>query len=131
MGWRRSAALIVLVTTGCQGEGGTYAAACSTPLEGWGTEADGLYELRPTRQVQLASDGSLLWDRQVLSDDTLRQRMLEAYRFNPSPQVVLEIAPSADCGRVRAVRAVMDSTLLCEEGLCSEGQHPETWPLAQ
>ena len=124
------AALMMAATAGCQADSEHYAARCSLPLEGWGREADGLYELRPVMPVQLASDGSLLWDRVSISDDTLREHLFEASRMSVPPQIILEVAPSADCRRVSDVRAIMDQSPVCKEGGCSEGWRHETWPLS-
>ena len=124
--WTLAACLIL---SACQRGTETYAAGCSIPLAGWGREADGLYELRPTMPIYLTSDGSLLWNRKAISNPELGRRLNEAASFTVAPQVVLEVAPSAECTRVGAVRDVMNDTQLCRDGGCSEGWNHNQWPL--
>jgi hypothetical protein len=81
--------------------------------------------------VYLASDGSVLWNHAIVSDNILRRYMMEINSMNPEPQVILEVAPAAACARVTAVRAIMDETPMCSGrySLCSEGGNWKQWRL--
>jgi len=80
--------------------------------------------------VYIGSDGSIIWNKTIISDAMLRRYMLEMSTENPTPQAVLEVSPAADCKRVRAVRAVMDASPMCkgQQSLCSEGWGWRQWP---
>lgn len=126
---------IILVSAlslpGCDRVPKTYSAACATPLPDWGTEKDGIGHLVPLRPVYLATDGSVLWNKEAISDSQLRTHMNEASGLRPVPQIILEVSPSASCERVREVRAIMDSAPICKDPhlRCSEGWNSEEWPM--
>lgn len=124
------ASLASLVTTGCDRGSENYASSCSTPRKHWGREKDGIGHLRTVQPIYIASDGSTLWNKAVISDATLLRYMALMGNMNPEPQAVLEVAPAAACGRVEAVRAIMDTAPLCKgpHSLCSEGWNWRQWP---
>lgn len=114
---------------GCDRAPTTYAAACSTPLAHWGRERDGIGHLRMVQPVYIASDGSILWNKAVISDNKLRHYMSEMSKLNPEPQAVLDVSPAATCNRVEAVRTIMDAAPMCKGpySLCSEGWNWRQW----
>ena len=123
---------VVLATSlsGCDRAPMTYAANCATPLANWGREKDGIGHLRAVQPIYIGSDGSILWNKVVISDATLRRYMSRMSTMNPEPQAVLDISPATACSRVQAVRAIMNSTPLCKgrHPLCSEGWNWRQWP---
>lgn len=123
-------ALAGLSVSGCNPKPETYAANCSIPLKHWGREKDGIGHLRTVQPVYLATDGSILWNSEVVSDATLKRYMAKVSVLNPEPQMVLEVAPAATCHRVEAVRAILDAAPLCKGPypLCSEGWNWRQWP---
>jgi hypothetical protein len=100
------------------------------PLTHWGREKDGLSHLRIVQPIYIGSDGSTLWNKVIISDATLQRYMAQVSVMNPEPQVVLDIAPSASCKRVKSVRAIIDAAPLCKgpHSLCSEGWNWRQWP---
>ena len=124
------ASALALVLANCSKPPQTYSAACSIPLSNWKTEKDGIGHLLPVMPVYVGSDGTVLWTKDTISDEQLRTNMLEVSKLNPVPQIVLEISPSASCGRVRAIRAIMDAAPVCKGPLrrCSEGWNWREWP---
>jgi len=122
--------LAALGTMGCDQTPKTYASNCSTPLKNWGREKDGIGHLRVVQPIYVASDGSTLWNKVVISDATLRYYMAKMSAMAPEPQIVLDIAPTASCDRVKAVRTIMDAAPLCNgpHSLCSEGWNWRQWP---
>ncbi|WP_148276527.1 ExbD/TolR family protein [Sphingobium sp. SYK-6] len=122
--------LLVGLVTGCSRAPQTYAADCPIPLPHWGREKDGVGHLMMVQPVYLTSDGSILWNKTIISDDTLRRYMMQMSAMKPQPQVVLDVAPSAACSRVAAVRAIMDAAPMCRGPYshCSEGWNWEQWP---
>lgn len=82
--------------------------------------------------VFIGSDGSVLWGKVAISDAKLREYMNEASGLNPTPQVILEVSPSALCARVTTVRTIMDAAPMCKgpHSLCSEGWNWKEWPIA-
>lgn len=127
---RLIALALFLATLGCEKAPGTYAANCATPPENWGREKDGIGHLRTVQPIDVASDGSVIWNANLISDATLRRYMLRMSAMNPEPQVVLNVSPAAACDRVRAIRAIMDAAPICKEphSLCSEGWNWKRWP---
>lgn len=122
--------LVAMLAGGCNQAPQTYAANCSTPLGHWGREKDGVGHLRVVQPVYIGSDGSILWNRAIISEAALRGYMSEMSIMNPQPQAVLEVSPAAACKKVRSVRAVMDAAPLCKGpySLCSEGWNWRQWP---
>jgi hypothetical protein len=122
--------LLAILPSGCDRATTTYAASCSTPLAHWGREKDGVGHLRVVQPVYVGSDGSILWNKAVISDTTLRRYMYQMSSLNPNPQAVLDASPSASCNRVGAVRAIMDAAPMCKgpHSLCSEGWNWRQWP---
>ena len=80
--------------------------------------------------VLIGSDGSILWNDVVISDAKLRNYMAKVSEFNPEPHIVLEVSPSAACGRVNEVRKIMNDAPICSRRypLCSEGWNWKQWP---
>lgn len=119
-----------ILPSGCDRAPLTYAANCSAPLAHWGREKDGVGHLRVVQPVYIGSDGSILWNKAVISDTTLRRYMSQMSSMNPEPQAVLDVSPSAACSRVGAVRAIMDAAPMCKgpHSLCSEGWNWRQWP---
>lgn len=115
---------------GCDRAPMTYAASCATPLPHWARERNGIGHLRVVQPVYVGSDGSILWNKVVISDATLRRYMSLASTMNPEPQAVLEFLPATPCSRVQAVRSIMDAAPLCKgpHSLCSEGWNWRQWP---
>ena len=100
-----------------------YATGCSTPLKNWMTDQNGVkYHLRGAVVFEMRGDGSLKYDGRSLSDKQLRGFM-DATTGSDQPQIVLEVAPSADCSRVEEIRSLIDSYPTChlEWPLCGEG----------
>lgn len=126
------AALALFITMGCSRAPDNYATSCSTPRKDWGREKDGIGHLRTVQPIYVASDGSTLWNKVVISDATLRHYMSLMSDMNPEPQAVLDIAPTAACNRVEAVRTIMDDAPLCKgpHSLCSEGWNWRQWPIS-
>jgi len=122
--------LLAALAIGCDRAPTTYAANCSTPLAHWGREKDGIGHLRAVQPIYIASDGSILWNKTVISDATLRLYMSRMSDMNPEPQAVLDVSPAASCSRVVAIRAIMDAAPLCKgpHSICSEGWHWRQWP---
>lgn len=116
--------------SGCDRTPPTYAAACSTPFAHWGREKNGIGHLRAVQPVYVGSDGSILWNKALISDDTLRRYMSQMSVMNPEPQVVLDVSPAAPCDRVITVRGIMDANPMCKgpHPLCSEGWNWRQWP---
>lgn len=130
---RYRAMLVFLLSTlvsGCDRAPKTYAAGCSTPLAHWGREKDGIGHLRAVQPVYIGSDGSVLWNKAVITDTTLRRYMSQMSILSPEPQAVLDVSPAAACDRVEAVRAIMDAAPMCKgpHSLCSEGWNWRQWP---
>lgn len=114
---------------GCSEPPKTYAASCSVPPGHWGERR--IAHLRAVQPVYVGPDGALLWNRSVITDAVLRRHMMQASAMDPAPQVVLQVAPTAPCDRVRAVRSIMDDAPLCKgpHSLCSEGSAWKRWPV--
>ena len=110
----------------------TYSAACAVPLSHWGTEKDGVGHHLPIISVFVASDGTVLWNKEAISNAELRAYMDQASGLNPIPQVILQVSPSASCARVEELRGIMDAAPMCRGPYprCSEGWKPDEWPLA-
>ncbi len=125
-----AAALASLVTMGCSRTSENYASSCSIPRKNWGREKDGIGHLRTVQPIYIASDGSTLWNKVVISDAVLRRYMERMSDMNPQPQAILDVAPAAACSRVETVRAIMDAAPLCKgpHSLCSEGWNWQQWP---
>jgi len=123
-------ALASFVIVGCSRAPENYASSCSTPRKNWGREKDGIGHLRMVQPIYVASDGSTLWNNTVIPDAVLRRYMAGMSDMNPQPQAVLDVAPTAACSRVEAVRAIMDAAPLCKgpHSLCSEGWNWRQWP---
>ena len=121
----------LLAATGCQKMPETYSAACSTPLPNWGTERNGIGHLLPVMPVYVGSDGSILWNQDIISDTQLRTYMKRVSALSPVPQVVLEVSPSASCSRVKVIRAIMAAAPICkgQYSRCSEGWNWKQWPV--
>ena len=121
---------LALAVAGCNKPPHTYSAACSTPLDNWTTEKDGIGHLLPVMPVYVGSDGTVLWGKTAISDVQLHTYMLETSQLNPAPQVVLEVSPSAHCDRVASVRRIMDAAPMCTGpySRCSEGWNWKQWP---
>jgi hypothetical protein len=121
---------LVTPLVGCNKAPQTYSAACSTPLRNWTTERNGIGHLLPVMPVYVGSDGTVLWSKDAISDAQLRKYMVAASELNPVPQVVLEVSPSAQCDRVKAIRAIMDAAPMCKGpySRCSEGWNWQEWP---
>ena len=100
------------------------------PRKDWGREKDGVGHLRVVQPIYVGSDGSTIWNNMIISDATLKRYMAKMGSLNPEPQAVLEIAPTAPCSRVEAIRAIMDAAPLCKgpHSLCSEGWNWQQWP---
>jgi hypothetical protein len=128
---RLTAVLLIAGLSACKETPQTYASSCSIPLSKWRTEKDGIRHLAVVMPVYVGSDGSVLWSKAAISDAQLRKYMLELGGLNPVPQVVLEVSPSASCERVRAIRAIMDATPVCQNQYtrCSEGWNWKQWPI--
>lgn len=124
--------LLGLLVGACDRTHPTYAAACSIPPTHWGREKDGIGHLRAVQPVYLGSDGSILWNKAIISDDTLRRYMSQVSDMNPEPQPILDVSPAAPCDRVIAVRTIMDAAPICKgpHSLCSEGWNWRQWPEA-
>lgn len=122
--------LLAPLANGCSGAPATYAANCATPLPHWGREKDGVGHLRMVQPVYLGSDGSILWNKAIISDATLRRYMSQMSVMNPEPQAVLDVSPAVVCDRVEAVRAIMEAAPMCKgpHSLCSEGWNWRQWP---
>jgi len=108
------AALASPLTIACSRAQDNYASICSAPREHWGRVKDGIGHLRTMQPIYVASDGSTLWNKVVISDATLRNYMSVMSGINPEPQAVLDIAPTAACNRVEAVRTIMDAAPMCK-----------------
>jgi hypothetical protein len=122
--------LPIIFASGCGRVPTTYAAHCSTPLAQWGRESDGFGHMRDVQPVYLASDGSILWNKAIITDNTLRLYMSRMSKMRPEPQVVLDVSPTAKCDRVEAVRTIMNAASMCAgpHSLCSEGGNWRQWP---
>jgi len=122
--------LPLLLLAACNSAPKTYSKDCSSPLSHWGSEKEGIGHLRIVNAVTIQSDGSLLWNRHKISDETLTDFMGKVGDMNPEPQIVLEIASLADCKRVKSVRKIMDTASICKGpySLCSEGANWRQWP---
>ena len=122
--------LLASLTSACNRAQATYAADCSTPLAHWGREKNGTGHLRVVQPVYLGSDGSIIWNKTVISDATLQRYMVQVSSMNPEPQAVLDVAPATSCDRVKMIRAIMDAAPMCKgpHSLCSEGWNWRQWP---
>ena len=122
--------LLAPLANGCDQAPTTYAASCSIPPTHWGREKDGVGHMRVVQPVYIGSDGSILWNKAIISDATLRSYMFQMSTMNPEPQAVLVVSPAAECKRVGAVRSIMDASPMCKgpHSLCSEGWNWRAWP---
>lgn len=122
------ALLMVCLIAACSEAPKNYAESCSVPLDHWGKQR--IAHLRDVQPVYVRADGSIIWNRDVIPDAALRRHMMRASVMDPAPQVVLQVAPTAPCERVKAVRSMMDEAPLCKapHSLCSEGSDWERWP---
>ena len=112
---RTALALILCgLAQGCQAGPETYAADCATPPSHWGREKDGIGHLRDVQPIYIGGDGSILFNNDAITDETLGRNMMKMSAWKPEPQVVLDVAPSASCERVEKVRAIMDASPLCK-----------------
>jgi hypothetical protein len=118
-----------LITSGCAKSPETYDLHCSTPLEHWHTEKEGIGHLRHVMLIKMDAAGAVIWDNNKISDSELLKRMQDVNRFHPLPQMILDVNSVAPCDRVRVVRKIMDSLPICSEGYssCSEGRGSENW----
>jgi biopolymer transport protein ExbD len=89
--------------------------------------------LRFVQPVYVGSDGSILWNKSLITDATLRDYVAKMSAMDPYPQVVLEVAPAAACQRVAAVRKIIDAAPFCHgpHSLCREGSNWKQWPVAE
>ena len=71
-----------------------------------------------------------MWNEGIISDAVLTRYMAKMSAMNPEPQVILEVAPAAQCNRVEAVRNIMNAAPICKglHSLCSEGWNWQRWP---
>ena len=113
---------------GCSQSTNTYALNCATPLDHWYGQSIG--HMRFVQPLYIRTDGSVLWNKEIISDAVLRRYMSQFSTLNPQPQIVLEVAPSTPCERVNSIRKIMDDTPICKGpySLCSEGSNWEQWP---
>ncbi len=108
---------------------GLYLANCAKPMDGWGTEVDGVGHLMIVVSGALSPDGHVRFNRKSVTDRELAETLAEVSRLNPLPQLVLEVDPLTPCSRVKEVRSLMERSPICEQGLCSEGRDPEDWEI--
>jgi hypothetical protein len=115
----------------CTPERRTYSASCSVPVSHWKTEKDGVGHLMIVFALYIGSDGSILWDKDIISKARLKTYMQRASALNPVPQMILEVSPSAPCSTVEAVRGIMDAAPMCKgpHSKCSEGWNWKQWPV--
>jgi len=83
-------AFLSFVTTGCGRAPENYASSCSTPRGHWGREKDGIGHLRTVQPIYVASDGSTLWNKTVISDATLQRYMAIMSEMSQSPRRFLK-----------------------------------------
>ena len=114
---------------GCSQPPQNYANSCSMPLAHWGREKGGLGHMAIPQPIYVGSDGSILWNRTLIDERQLRDYMHQMSELNPIPQAILEVAPTAPCSRVIAVRNAMDSAAMCKGPYshCSEGWQWRQW----
>lgn len=120
--------LVAFLLTGCSQSSSTYALNCATPPDHWlGQE---IVHMRFVQSVYIRTDGSVLWNKVMISDAILQRYMSRVSTMEPEPQIVLEVAQSASCERVETIRQIMDDAPICKgpHSLCSEGSNWEKWP---
>jgi hypothetical protein len=118
-------ACLLLLGGGATKEG--YAASCSTPLPGWQRPGSG-WHLLDRNRLRIRADGSLLWNRVVISRETLGDYLSRIRVMEPQPATILEVDSRANCAMVRSIRSQIDHVLGCaENGLCGEGIGRWNW----
>ena len=125
---------------GCFERATTYDAACSVPLSGWRLPKDGIGHLVPVMLVKLRSDGEVFlevhtgrlttYTGEQVDDTELRRRLADTVDYDPPIHVVLDVAATARCERVKQVRLAMQQSGVCPRH-CSEGRDWETWPFGK
>lgn len=64
---------------------------------------------------------TIAWDGVAIGRATLDGYFVQVRQLNPQPVTVLVLAPAVDCGRVEAVRRMMEARLQCStEHRCVE-----------
>ena len=108
-----------------------YHSDCATPPASFQTANDGIGHLRPYVTITIAPDGAIGWAGSSISNDQLVAYVRGSSRLNPTPQIVLDAAPTAPCDEVEHVRSVMLASQTCKGDvpLCSEGNDPKHWPI--
>ena len=129
-----------LMLAGCTDEPGTYDAACSVPRPGWRLPKDGIGHLIPVFVVKIHSDGevssAIHTTRQNpnkgerIDDAGLSRRLADTVDYEPPVHIILDVAATAPCKRVKQVRNVMERSGVCPQH-CSEGRNWETWPFGK
>lgn len=96
-------------------------ATCGSPPSGWQTTQSDSTRVFNTVGVHGEGDRvRLSWNGAPVTPEQVREYVKITKELNPSPTLILSVAPSAECGEVRRLRQMIDQTLACEDGQCVE-----------
>ena len=93
-------------------------ATCGSPPAGWKTSQPDKTQVVNTVAIQKGT--VLTWNGAPVTPKQLREYVQIIDTLKPSPTLLLIVSPSADCGRVRRLRQMIQETLECESGQCVE-----------
>ena len=95
---------------------------CGDAMAGWLKPSDGIGHLRPHSVVIVDRPSGVEWNGARIDMAALATVMIQSSEMNPVPQIVLKIAPGADCDHVRTVRRIMAASPICSDlKFCGEG----------
>jgi hypothetical protein len=119
---KRAATLlgIAMLLGGCHREA-TYAEGCGTMPANWINPRHGRGVMSFLNVISVASDGSILFNENRISEPTLASYLRQVSTMNPLPVTQIKFEPSVDCGKVIRLRKLMSKSLDCSYGKCAEG----------
>jgi len=94
---------------------------CNGPLKGWRQLRDGTPHLAIVVTIRMGRNKSLWWNGQSVSWGEFRKLLRRSATSNPTPFLVLDPNPSAECKNVNEVRYEMEKVITCSKGGCGEG----------
>ncbi len=126
---RLLAVLVCVILSGCHHAAEpkakareTYAKDCNVPPAGWHREPNVIREEVEHYAITLEVNGATSWTGTPVDMPTLR-RYMHAADARPGAEVRFLAADDADCGQVRAIRALMNEVPMCSaRNDCIEGR---------
>lgn len=72
--------------------------------------------------IGLDAKGQVYWNTKPISLAQLSEYLARAHRMEPEPEIILETQMGAPCGKLEAVRDLIDERLECSKSRrCNEG----------